>query len=274
MADDRMFQTAKWSTLAVSVLTALAGGCLIGIGIYGLLNPLGSSMVPMTLPILAIVSGGLLIIISLIGCSGSYAEHKTILWVFFALMTVLVLLQLVVGIAALTRRGNTIDQLADRRWSYLYEHQPRELRRIEEQYECCGLNFVDDRAWPKHGKRCSEDKDFGFNRACLEPVRNEWDHRQKVFAMVVLSLAALQLLGLVPVYYLVTALPSAEKREQDLLEEHRRLLDRTNTSGYGSRYYDAERPPSSTGQVPIQHPVGGPAGSYPYAGTRPGSRTG
>ncbi|KAJ3156124.1 hypothetical protein HDU86_004092 [Geranomyces michiganensis] len=266
MTDDRMLNIAKWSTLIVGILTALAGGSLIGIGIYGLLNPLGSSMVPMTLPIIAIVTGGLLTMISLVGCTGSYAEHKTMLWVFFGLMTALVLLQFVVGIAALSTRGKTIDDLADRRWSYLYENQPRELRRIEEQYQCCGLNYVDDRAWPKSGKRCSENKDFGYTRACLRPVHNEWEHRQKMFAIVVLTLVSLQLLGLIPVFHLVSNLPSAEKREQDLLDEHRRLLESTSTGGYGSRYHDAERPPSSTGGVPIQHPVGGPAGSYPYTG--------
>ncbi|KAJ3011579.1 Leukocyte surface antigen cd53 [Thoreauomyces humboldtii] len=273
MDDATMFKTAKWTTLAISFLTALAGAALIGVGCYGLLNPLGSAMVPMTLPIISVVTGGFVILLSLVGCFGSFGEHRNVLWTYFAIMMGLVFLQIVVGVAALNTRGQTITELADRRWTYLYEHQPRYIRDIEDQYECCGLKFVDDRAWPKptrSRKACSKNRNFGYERPCIDLIKTEWEDRQRAFGVIVSTLAVLQLLGLVPAYYLASRLPTDEERRNTLLDEHRRLLTGRSCDGYGTHEspWDAEAPAN------VQHPVGGPAGAYPHfaAGSRPGSR--
>ncbi|KND02314.1 uncharacterized protein SPPG_02789 [Spizellomyces punctatus DAOM BR117] len=266
---DQMFKTAKWATLAVSFLTSLLGAALIGLGVYGLLNPLGSALVPMTLPIVAIAVGTSVFILSILGCFGSAMEHRTIVWVYFGIMLALVILQFVVGIVALTNRGDTINELVDKRWDYLYHNKPRHIRDIEDQYECCGLKYLNDRAWPKYGETCTEK--FGYQRSCLGPVKREWDERQKQFGIGVCVLAALQLLGLIPTYYLASRLPSPEERERDLLEEHRRLLHETqNRGGYGTHGqgpWEGARPGGT-----LQHPVGGPAGAYTYPTNRPGSR--
>ncbi|KAI8907100.1 Tetraspanin family-domain-containing protein [Powellomyces hirtus] len=291
LSGDTLYSTAKWAIFVINFLTALAGAALIGVGIYALLNPLGSAMVPMTLPIIAIVAGGLVILLSLLGFFSFWMQDKNMLWIYFALLALLVFVQLVVGVVALNTRGHTIDQLADRRWSYLYEHNPHYIRNIEEQYHCCGLNFVDDRAYPKVSDRldkhrCSVNKDFGYNRACLGPVRGEWESRQTGFGIAVISLAALQLLALLPAYYLASRLPSAEERERDLLAEFRqRLLDTEGGNrsaehggGYGSTFDAGGAGPLRTDRErtasPVQHTVGRPAGSYPYQGSRPGSRAG
>lgn len=81
----------------------------------------------------------------------------------------------------------------NKRWDYLYEHKPRHIRYIQDQYECCGLEKVDDRAWPKHGTyTCSTHPSYGYDQPCKNPVKAEWDERQKVFGIGVLTLAGLQ----------------------------------------------------------------------------------
>lgn len=94
------------------LLPQLAGACLVGIGVYGLLNPLGASMVPITLPALAIAAGSSVVLLSLVGCFASFAEHRKLLWIYFALMAALVLLQIVVGATALAARGRTVKQVS------------------------------------------------------------------------------------------------------------------------------------------------------------------
>lgn len=76
-----------------------------------------------------------------------------------------------------------------------------------------------------------------------------------------------QLLGLLPVYYLISSLPSSSQRMEELTEEHRRLIAQTGHGdhGYygGSRSYDYDHERAGgASATPIQHSVGGPAGSY------------
>lgn len=66
-------------------------------------------MVPMTLPIVAIATGCVVILLSLVGCVGTLLEYRTVLWVYFGLLTTLVILQLVVGVMALNNRGDTVN---------------------------------------------------------------------------------------------------------------------------------------------------------------------
>ncbi|KAI8817379.1 Tetraspanin family-domain-containing protein [Fimicolochytrium jonesii] len=270
-----MLQASKWTSFAVSCLTALAGVALIGIGVYGLLNPLGSAMVPMTLPIISIAVGSAVILISVLGSLSSFAEMRTALWCYFWILLAFILLQYIIGIVALSTRGDAIDELADRRWNYLYFNRPKYLRDIQENYECCGLNYLDDRAYPKPERaqdKCSRHPDFAYQRPCIGPIKEEWSERQKVFGITILSLGALQLLGLLPIYYLATRIPTEEERDHARMEEHRRLLERF----HGPGGEDGRSTPTSygglRGDLPAQHQVGGPAGSFPYPAKRPGSR--
>lgn len=292
---DTSFEAAKWSTLAVTFLTTIIGAALIGLGVYGLINPLGSAWVPNTLPILSIVAGSIVLLVSLVGFFAAVAEFRSYLYFYFGILLLLVIFQYLIGILALTNRGDVIEQTLDSRWQDLYDHKPRYIRDVEENYACCGLHNTTDRAWPKTysinvtNEACLQHPDFGYTQSCLGPVMEEWDDRQTKFGIGILVLATLQFLGLIPTYYLASRLPTAMDRDAYLREEHRRLLE-SHPQGivppapgsYGTGSYVGSGRPNSYGVNEdaaaavngrkAQHPVGGPAGTYHAPSGRPGSR--
>ncbi|KAJ3295131.1 Leukocyte surface antigen cd53 [Borealophlyctis nickersoniae] len=238
----------------------------------------------MTLPILAIVAGSLVFFLSLLGCFGTFVEYRKVLFTYFGLLLLLVLFEFLIGILALTNRGETVEQAIDARWQYLYDHKPRYIRDIEEQYGCCGLHNTTDRAWPKRysinvtAEACVKDPNFGYHQPCLYSVKDEWEDRQTALGIGVIVIASLQFLGLIPTYYLAQRLP-ANPRDRDLTlqDEHRRLLashsqrpDLPGSLAHGGYGTGA----STVGADGIQHPVGGLAGSYHHPTKRPGSRAG
>ncbi|KAJ3043932.1 hypothetical protein HDV00_003972 [Rhizophlyctis rosea] len=284
---DPSFEAAKWSTIGTTFLTMLIGGALIGLGVFGLVNPLGTAWVPNTLPILSIVIGGIVFVVSLVGFFAAVGELRTFVYIYFGVLLLLVIFQYLIGILALTNRGEVIATTLDSRWSDLYEHKPRYIRDVEEHYACCGLFNTTDRAWPKTysinvtNEACLKHPDFGYDQPCIKPVTDEWEERQTIFGIGILVLATIQFLGLIPTYYLASRLPgTAADREAFLREEHRRLINDhpQRPGGYGG-VGGVERPGSQysedgtlVGGRGVQHPTGGPAGAYQASSGRPGSR--
>jgi len=268
---DTSFETAKWSTIATTFITLIIGAALIGVGVYGLLNPLGSAWVPTTLPILSIIIGAVVFLISLVGFFAAVAEFRTFVYIYFGVLLVLVIFQYLIGVLALTNRGNFINNTLDSRWTDLYEHKPRYIRDVEDHYGCCGLFNTTDRAYPKPYSSnvtiplsCVDDPNYGYHDPCIAPIKKDWEDRQTTFGIGILVLATIQFLGLIPTYYLATRLAgNASERDALLREEHRRLIadNPQNPATYGGL---------ADGRV--QHPVGGPAGAYHASSGRPGSR--
>jgi len=282
---DTDFEISKWGTLVTSFITAFSGLGLVGLGVYGLVNSLGPAFVPMTLPILAIVAGVLVFLLSIVGCFATVAEHKKIMWIYWSILLVVVIFQFFIGILALTTRGEMIESALDSRWDTLYDHKPRFIRDVEETYECCGLHNLTDRAWPKitvnvTENTCSKNPDLGFQQACLGPVMDEWEGRQTILGIGVLVLASLQFLGLIPTYYFAARLPTPDQYYTSLHDEHSRLVGSTgaglpgglhsNVDGLRAPTYGTQEGEASRSQV--QHSLVGPPGGYVKPTGRPGAK--
>jgi len=273
---DTDFEVSKWGTLLTSLFTAVSGMALIGLGVYALLNPLGSAFIPITLPIIVISVGVLVFILSTVGCFSTVVEARKVLMMYFGILLVLTIFQFVIGILALTTRGEMIGTALDMRWDTLYNEKPRFIRDVEETYACCGLYNLTDRAWPKVSANvtrntCSENPDFGYQIPCIKPVMADWEGRQSALGIGILVLASLQLIGLIPTYYFAYRLPTADQYGASLREEYDRLLPGAVGAGGRAPAYGSNNPAS---RLPAQHSVTAPAGSHVQPTSRAGARVG
>ncbi|KAH7021091.1 uncharacterized protein B0I36DRAFT_333761 [Microdochium trichocladiopsis] len=67
----------------------------------------------------------------------------------------------------MTQNGPTTGCLAQGTWQGMWSaHDRRGIERIQDAFDCCGLNSVKDRAWPRDGT-CSSL--YGRNSACGKP---------------------------------------------------------------------------------------------------------
>ena len=117
----------------------------------------------------------------------------------------------------------------DRAWDYAYQHHPRIIRDIQEDYSCCGFNDPVDRAFPKRfPDSCLNDPNFGFANGCRPELHSAVKDNINNLSIVAASLIAFQLLALVLGGLLAIRIPNPMEREEELREEERRLLARMN----------------------------------------------
>ncbi|KAJ3188941.1 hypothetical protein HDU85_004657 [Gaertneriomyces sp. JEL0708] len=92
--------------------------------------------------------------------------QRHLLWAYFGILLTFIILMYIIGITALANRGNAITSVLDKRWEYLYDHNPKHIRDLEDRYECCGLMFLDDRAYLASSR-------FGTKLTAFRPMKSE-----------------------------------------------------------------------------------------------------
>ncbi|KAL7753231.1 hypothetical protein RI367_001006 [Sorochytrium milnesiophthora] len=270
MAYPMSTHATKWAVFVVSLLTSLAGIVLIILGIYSL-NDATSLLASRTIPIVMMVVGSLVFLISFLGCFGTVTESRSILTVFFSCLLALVLVQVVFAVLALANKGNYENYLEDQ-WQGAYDKHPRVIRDIQEEYACCGFRFTTDRAYPKSSSdACLKSSEFGYQISCYRELSRRYRSSQTTLGVGAIAIAAVQLLSLLFTFMLIRMLPTAEQQERDLLAEHRRLLNESrggagSAAGYQQdAYYGSggpsfpprgEYPPNSTSQATLAASTG------------------
>ncbi|KAM0556823.1 hypothetical protein ACHAPJ_005883 [Fusarium lateritium] len=91
-----------------------------------------------------------------------------------------------------------MDCMLDKQWMGMFRaHDGRSIRRIQDAFDCCGLNSVRDRAYPFPGtapSNCAET--YGRRTACREPWRGALQTLSGLDLVVVLGVGLVQILGL------------------------------------------------------------------------------
>ncbi|KAF4449151.1 hypothetical protein F53441_7547 [Fusarium austroafricanum] len=86
----------------------------------------------------------------------------------------------------------------DTKWMNMFRaHDASSIRRIQDAFDCCGLNTIRDRAYPFPGMRPSNcDETYGRRTACREPWAGALQKLSLLDLAVVLGVGLVQVLGL------------------------------------------------------------------------------
>jgi len=210
--------------IILNLFTSLAGLSLIGLGIYAIFRS-DLLLASKTIPITMIVSGALVFAVSFLGCFGSAAESKNVLLVYFVVLMVLVVAQILVigyGVA----NEDKLDDKLDQTWQRAYEESPKLIRNIEQEYACCGFRNVTDRAIPRtHPDSCVESPNFGYDQPCLLQIIRAYQEHQTGLMTAAAILGMVQILAIIAAWILLMRLPSEYQRELQYRDEHRRLVE-------------------------------------------------
>jgi hypothetical protein len=220
--------------VATNSLTVLAGIVLMFMGLYAMLAPsvrLYSDGVPMA----TILVGVFVVFVSIIGCCGAVWEHKPTLLVYFTILLVLIVFQFIAAAVTLADTKN-IDYILDSAWQNAYDHHPKVIREIEDEYACCGFRNITDRAVPKYpADACTKSDWFGYKTPCFDNLYDAYRRHQQTFGIWGIVLALIQIFALLFAYVLIKFLPSPDQRERQYLSEHERLVQQ----GRGRESYGA-----------------------------------
>ncbi|KAI9011183.1 Tetraspanin/Peripherin [Gaertneriomyces semiglobifer] len=133
--------------LLINFLSLLAGLILIGGGAY-LISSSSSAEEAIvniggTLATAAIVIGVIVTIVSFLGCFGAANEKGMLLKTYFALLILLVILEISVGAAAYSKRNSIGDAIEDT-WTKAYTDyratgNGRSIMTVQVTFNCCGF---------------------------------------------------------------------------------------------------------------------------------------
>ncbi|KAL1922106.1 uncharacterized protein VTP21DRAFT_10748 [Calcarisporiella thermophila] len=214
-------QAMKFFVLVVNVLTSLAGLALVILGLVIYLRS-DIALYSKTTPIALMILGAVVFVVSFMGCLGAMGELRSVLIIYFSLLLLLVLVQLFITILAFTPK---IDDAIDAAWQKAYDSDSKLLRDIENEYSCCGLRNVTDRAVPKRAPdACVTSPYFGYDQPCYRQLRKAYKRNGEAIAIGGLVLAVVQILSLMCAGMLISRIPTPEEREREYLAEHERLV--------------------------------------------------
>jgi hypothetical protein len=231
-SDEAAIRSMKLFVIVLNVVTALAGLSLIVFGIYALYRSelvLYSKSIPVTM----IISGSLVFLISFVGCFGAEMEHRTTLMTYFGAFLLIVLAQVIVTIYAFSNTDK-IDDTLDNAWQRAYEHRPKAIRTIEDEFSCCGYRNIYDRAVPNN---CSQSPSYGYETSCYTQLMEAYKNNQTTIGVVGGLLGFLQIVALLSTLALIHHLPSDSQRDRLERGEYERIVAkarRTGANEYGS----------------------------------------
>ncbi|OZJ03607.1 hypothetical protein BZG36_03698 [Bifiguratus adelaidae] len=222
---DAPLKNMKVFVVIVNVMSALTGLALLGLGIYAFVER-SKLLYSNVIPGMLVTLGTLVFLWAIVGCIGAIFENKLALKIYFGCLLVLILFQAVIVTYTLANM-NKIEDVLDTAWQNAYDHHPKLLRDIQNEYSCCGFRSPTDRALPKSAPdACLKSKNFGYEDSCLEQLSEAYKNHQTAISIAGIVIAVIQLGSLLATWALIQRLPLVERqREEEYLEEHQRLVD-------------------------------------------------
>ncbi|CAG8585786.1 14619_t:CDS:10 [Acaulospora morrowiae] len=148
--DDKLeFEFVDATTLKNPGGDVLAGVILIATGYYlygaeSKVTHITSSTLSYNFAYALITIGGFISLVSFLGCYGAAEEKIGFLRAYLTLLFLLMTSQIVVGSLAFAYRQDA-DHILDQSWSKAFREEPQLLRDVENYFQCCGFNSIDDR---------------------------------------------------------------------------------------------------------------------------------
>ena len=178
----------------------------------------------------SIVIGVIISIVSFLGCFGAANEKGMLLKTYFALLVILVILEISVGIAAYGRR-DTIPQLAGEAWATTAKgNNNGTLVQIESLLQCCGYASVTDYAVPEN---CAQT--LGFTVPCKDKLKESLQGSLNSIGGAGIAIGVIEIVGLIFSVIMFRKIAQKENAQNALLNEAWRI-NRTKVQ-YGYQNY-------------------------------------
>ncbi|KND01986.1 uncharacterized protein SPPG_02492 [Spizellomyces punctatus DAOM BR117] len=232
------FMFVKNLLLLINFLSMLAGLILIGGGAYLISStgPEGADFINLggTVATAAVVIGVIVTIVSFLGCFGAANEKGMLLKTYFALLIILVILEISVGIAAYSKR-NTVENALEGAWKEaLAAKHTTAIMQIEITFECCG--YADNStAWPE--ENCQEFFHFPTLKTCAEAVKGSLRGSLGTIGAAGLVIGIIELIGLVFSAVMFRKIAQREQAAGSLLNEAWRINRNKIQYGYQNYQY-------------------------------------
>jgi len=230
-SDEAAIRSMKLFVIVLNIIAALAGLALVAFGIFALYR---SELVLYTksIPVTLIISGLIVFLISFVGCFGAEMEDKRVLMVYFGAFLLVVLAQVIVTIYAFSNTDK-LDDTLDKAWERSYDHHPKAIRTIEDEFSCCGYRNLYDRAVPAN---CTKSPSYGYETSCYTQLMEAYRNNQTTIGVVGGLLGFLQVVALLSTLALIHHLPNDGQRDRDERGEFERLVSKGRRQGdeYGS----------------------------------------
>jgi len=227
--DERTFRMMKFFVVIVNIITAFVGLALLVFGIYSFYRSelvLYSKAIPTTM----VITGALVFLISFVGCLGAEMENKPMLITYFSVLLLLVLAQAITTIYTFSNTDK-VDESLDQAWQEAYTHHPKLIRRIEDEYSCCGYHNIYDHAVPDN---CASNPYYGYEVSCFTQLLDAYKSNQTSIGVVGALIGIIQIIALLAALAMIHYLPPQDERDRRNREGFERLVASKRGPEYGS----------------------------------------
>jgi hypothetical protein len=218
-ADEITFRSMKFFVVIVNVITAFVGLALLIFGIYAFYRSelvLYSKAIPITM----VITGALVFLVSFVGCLGAEMENKPMLMAYFSVLLVLVLAQAITTIYTFSNTDK-VDESLEQAWQRAYKDRPKLIRRIEDEYSCCGYHNIYDHAVPDN---CAANPYFGYEVSCFTQLLDAYRSNQTSIGIAGALIGIVQIIALLASMAMIHHLPPQDERDRRDRESYERLV--------------------------------------------------
>uniref|UniRef100_A0A4W2CM91 Tetraspanin-18 n=2 Tax=Bos indicus x Bos taurus TaxID=30522 RepID=A0A4W2CM91_BOBOX len=146
----------KYLMFVFNFFIFLGGACLLGIGIWVMVDPTGFREIVAANPLLItgayilLAMGGLLFLLGFLGCCGAVRENKCLLLFFFLFILIIFLAELSAAILAFIFRGNLTREFFTKELTKHYQGSndtdvfSATWNSVMITFGCCGVNGPED----------------------------------------------------------------------------------------------------------------------------------
>ncbi|CAG8479966.1 3211_t:CDS:2 [Funneliformis mosseae] len=191
---------------------------IVVLNFLSLVSHVTSSTIEYHFPHVLISLGGLISLVSFLGCYGAANQKITFLKVYVISLFICIIFQIVIGSIAFAYHQE-VDSILDKSWSKAFQDDKQLILDVENYFHCCGFNSLSDRVVLP----CT------YYTPCYESMKFSLTYSLQTIGIVGVVLGLLELICLLLAVVLIIHTIHIHRQEPDerqaLLAETRRLDD-------------------------------------------------
>jgi hypothetical protein len=189
-----------------------AGGYITSNGAFDIIG-LGGSIA-----LASIIIGVIISFVSFLGCFGAANEKGMLLKTYFAMLVILIILEISVGIAAYGQR-DSVDSLIQTSWRQAATtNQNATLTQVQNLFNCCGYASVDDYPVPLD---CAQR--FSRSISCKDKIVESSKSSLNTIGGAGVAIGVIEIIGLLFSFVLFKRIAAKENAQSSLLNEAWRI---------------------------------------------------